>query len=56
MKLVKQFNFVTIKESIDKPLTKDQFLNGLREAIEEVNDIKAGKKKGQPLKEFLNEL
>ena len=56
MKLVKQFNFVTIKESIDKPPTKDQFLNGLREAIEEVNDIKAGKKKGQPLKEFLNEL
>lgn len=56
MKLVKQFNFVTIKEANDEPPTKNQFLDGLREAIEEVNDIKAGKKKGQPLKDFLNGL
>lgn len=56
MKLVKQLNFVTIKDTNDDPPSKKQFLDGLREAIEEVNDIKAGKKKGQPLKDFLNGL
>jgi hypothetical protein len=56
MKLVKQFNFVTIKGTTDEPPSKKQFLDGLSDAIEEVNDIKAGKKKGQSLKDFLNEL
>jgi hypothetical protein len=54
MKLVKQLNFVTIKDSNEIPPSKEEFLDGLREAIDEVNDIKAGKKKGQPLKDFLN--
>ncbi len=34
----------------------DEFLKGLEEAIQEVNDIKAGKKKGTTLREFLDEL
>ncbi|MCY7422313.1 MAG: hypothetical protein LH478_11290 [Chitinophagaceae bacterium] len=56
MKLVKSLDFVIIKELEDEPPTKQEFLNGLQQAIKEVNDIKAGKKKGQSLKDFLNEL
>jgi hypothetical protein len=56
MKLVKQFDFVTIRDTKDSAPSKKQFLDGIREAVEEVNDIKAGKKKGQSLKDFLNEL
>lgn len=53
MELLKNFKFVKIK-----PLTsyKMEVLRGVSEAGEEINQIKAGKKKGQPLTEFLNEL
>jgi hypothetical protein len=34
----------------------EKFYEGLKEAVEEVNLIKEGKKKGKPLVEFLNEL
>jgi hypothetical protein len=56
MKLVKKFDFVTIKQADKMPPNKQQFLNGLRDGVQEVNEIKAGKKKGQSLKDFLNEL
>lgn len=41
-----------------KPLTPytAEVLEGLKEAVDEVNQVKAGKKKAQPLSEFLNEL
>lgn len=53
MELLQNFKFVKAK-----PLTpyKAEVLEGLSEAVEEVNQIKAGKKKAQPLGEFLNEL
>jgi len=53
MELLKNFKFVKAE-----PITphKAEVLKGLREAVEEVNQIKAGKKKAQPLSEFLNEL
>ena len=53
MELLNNFKFVKAK-----PLTpyKTEVLEGLREAVEEVNQIKAGKKKAQPLDTFLNEL
>ena len=53
MELLSNFKFVKAK-----PLTpyKAEVLEGLREAVEEVNLIKAGKKKAQPLREFLDEL
>lgn len=56
MKLIKSLDFVTVKELKDKPPTKEEFLNGMSQAVQEVNDIKAGKKKGQSLKGFLDEL
>jgi hypothetical protein len=34
----------------------EEFYEELKEAVEEVNLIKEGKKKGKPLFEFLNEL
>lgn len=53
MELLHNFKFVKAK-----PLTpyKAEVLEGLRKAVEEVNQIKAGKKKAQALSEFLNEL
>jgi len=53
MELLKNFSFIQAR-----PLTpyKAEVLEGLKEAVEEVNQVKAGKKKAQPLSEFLNEL
>lgn len=56
MKLVKSLDFVKIKQPKENVPTNEEYLEGLREAVQEVNDIKAGKKKGTTLKEFLNEL
>jgi len=56
MKLAKSLNFVTVKELQDKASAKQELLNGLQQAVQEVNDIKAAKKQGQSLKDFLNEL
>lgn len=53
IELLENFKFVKAK-----PLTpyKAEVLVGLKEAVEEVNQIKAGKKKAQPLSEFLSGL
>lgn len=53
MKLLHRLDFVIIKETLS---TKESFLNGLKEAVEEVNDIKQGKSKGQSLQSFLDEV
>ena len=39
----------------DEP-NKEQVLQGIREAVEEIKLIKAGKLKGRPVQELLNEL
>lgn len=53
MELLQSFKFVKTK-----PLSpyKAEVLEGLLNAVEEMNEIKAGKKKAQPLNEFLNEI
>lgn len=53
LELLKDFSYVKAK-----PLTESDgmFLNELKEAIEEVKQIKAGKIKGRPAEELLNEL
>ncbi|UCS93226.1 hypothetical protein KZP23_21670 [Echinicola marina] len=53
MELLNNFKFVKAK-----PLTpyKAEVLEGLKEAIEEVNLIKTNKIKAQPLDKFLDEL
>jgi hypothetical protein len=53
MELLHNFKFVKAK-----PLTPydAEVLEGLKEAVEEVNQVKARKKKAQTLSKFLNEL
>lgn len=53
LELLNNFKFVKAR-----PLTpySAEVLEGLKEAVEEVNQIKAGMQKGQPLSEFLDEL
>ena len=53
MEVLRNFPFVKATPLTD---TKAQFLQELREAVEEVNQIKAKKKKGRPAKELLDEL
>ncbi len=54
IELVDNLGFKKI-ETEDEP-TKEQILKGISEAVEEVKQIKAGKKKAVLLKDFLNEL
>jgi hypothetical protein len=53
MELLKNFKFVKTK-----PLTpyKAEVLEGIKEAVEEINLIKEGKLKGKPARDLLNEL
>jgi hypothetical protein len=53
MEVLKNFKYVKAK-----PLTnfKADMLEGIKEAVKEVNLIKEGKLKGIPAKELLNEL
>jgi len=52
IELLKNFKFV--KANLLTPESAE-VLENLKEAVEEVNQIKAGKKKAQPLSEFLSE-
>lgn len=57
--LVKSLKFVKkikVEEVEDSPPTKEEFLKNLEEAVKELNEIKAGKRKPVLLKDFLNEL
>jgi hypothetical protein len=53
MELLSNLKFVKAE-----PLTpyKSKVLRDIKEAVDEVNQIKAGKKKAQPLSDFLNGL
>lgn len=53
MEIVENIPFVKVKR---KQTKKEKFLDELKEAVEELNQIKAGKKKGQDAREFLKEL
>ncbi|MCF8449109.1 MAG: hypothetical protein K9G49_04485 [Taibaiella sp.] len=57
MKLIKSFDYVKIEDTVvTPPPTKKEFLDGMRNAIEDVKQIKAGKKKGKPFQQLLDEL
>jgi hypothetical protein len=55
MELVKSLDFVKKVEADDEP-TKAEILEGLKQAVEEMKLIKAGKLKGRPAEELFNEL
>ena len=58
MELVKNLDFVHVKEPKKAKVSasKQKFLNEFKEAVEELNLIKAGKLKGRPFQELLDEL
>jgi hypothetical protein len=53
IELLKNFKFVKAKRISPQ---KAEIFEDLKEAVDEVNSIKAGKKKGKALTEFLDEL
>jgi hypothetical protein len=55
LKLIKSLGFVKVTATDDGD-TDEAIRQNLTEAFEEVKLIRAGKKKGTPLNEFLNEL
>ena len=65
LELIQSLDFVQLhnrqdsdnsKEEISITPYKTEVLEGLKEAVEEINLIKAGEKKAQPLSEFLHDL
>ena len=58
LELAKSLDFVKKIEVEEeyKESTKEEILEGIRQAVKEVNLIKQGKLKGKPLKELLDEL
>jgi len=57
IELMKSLSFVKKVKTVDEDEpTKEEILEGIRQAVKEVNLIKQGKLKGTPLKDFLNEL
>jgi hypothetical protein len=55
--LKKQYRDLEVLEHDDEPEpTKEQILQGIKQAVKEINLIKAGKKKARNVEDFLNEL
>ena len=52
-KLLKQFDFVEIKEEVD---AKEEILANLRQAFKDGNLAKQGKLKTRPVREFLDKV
>ncbi len=53
MEVLKNFKFVKAKPISGE---NEDYYESLKEAVEELNEIKDGKKKGKELSDFLNEL
>ena len=57
MKLIKSLDFVQVKvQQKTKASAKQKFLDEFKEAVEELNLVKAGKLKGKPFQELIDEL
>ncbi len=56
MELVKSIDFIKKIEETDEEPTKEQILQGIKQAVKEVNLIKAGKLKARDARELINEL
>ncbi len=55
MELIKSLDFTKKVES-DKDSSKEEILQGIKQAVKELNLIKAGKLKAKPIKNLLDEL
>ena len=56
IELVKNLGFVKKVKEVTQESGKDEILAGIHQAVEEVRLIKAGKLKGRPAQELLDEL
>ena len=56
IQLIRKFDFVSIREGRSKRKIKEEFLAGLREAVDEVNLAIEGKIKLKSAEELLHEL
>ena len=56
MALLRSISFVKKIKAEDNEPTKEEILDGIKQALKEVNLIKKGKLKPTLLKDFLNEL
>ncbi len=57
VELIKHFDFIQkieVTENVDS--NKTEILNGIKQAVNEMNLIKEGKLKAQPINELLDEL
>lgn len=57
--LLKRFHFITeitLADADEEPVSKEQFKADLKEALEDVKEMQAGRKSKTTLNEFLNEL
>lgn len=55
LELLESFSYVKTKP-LESGSSKENILKGIKKAVEEVNLIKAGKRKGIPVKDLLDEL
>ena len=55
LELLESFSYVKTKP-LESSSNKENILKGLKNSVEEVNLIKAGKRKGIPVKDLLDEL
>jgi hypothetical protein len=56
LELMKSLTFVKKVKTVDDEPTKKEILDGIRQAVKELNLVKQGKLKPTSLKELLNEL
>ena len=56
MELLKNFDFVQVAKEENDGSSREEIIASLKEAAKDLKLIKAGKLKGRPLKEFLDEL
>ena len=56
LELIRSIGFVKIKKADDEGDSKEAVIENLKNGFEEMKLFKNGKKKGTPLKDFLNEL
>ena len=55
LELIKSLHFVKKIEATDE-LSKEEILQGIRQAVKEINLVKAGKLKARDARELINEL
>ena len=58
LELIKNFDFVSVKKVItdDEIKGNEDLLDGIKQAVKEINLVKQGKLKARPAKDLLDEL